>query len=195
MKFKKFFENIIDIDSSQIEVVYDKAKIAVNLVKKYKPDLLKNVSVIANLTSGAYGVYTHFKVKGKNVSASGIVYDGEEKKIELNQLPQQLLHQKFPNVNPNKLQKGDVVKVNINRILNDPRIKTDFETVKQIALTIVHESKHKQEVDETGKTSESGPMQAEREFLMILEKPEVSEEIKRELIKFPKTSRTVGTLF
>ena len=83
----------------------------------------------------------------------------------------------------------------IQRILNDPRIDTDFETVKQIAAVIVHECTHKKEVDETGKTNEIGPKNAERQFLDFLNKPEVSKEIVQELLKYPNGSKTVGKLF
>lgn len=197
MKFKEFLkENIFgDVDASQIETIYDKAKIAVALVKKYKPELLKNISVIANLPSGAYGVYTHFKLKGQSKNPSGIVYKNKENNVPLNQLPKQVIAQHFPNINPSKLEKGDVIKVNIQGVLNNPNIKTDFETVKQIAGIIVHECVHKEEVDKTGQTSETNPERIQREFLQFLDKPEVAKEIAQELLKYPASSKSVGKLF
>lgn len=194
MKFKEFFNTMSssDVDSSQIENFYDKAKIAVALVKKYHPELLEKISVIANLPSGAYGVYTHFEVENKP-NASGITFN--KNNVNLNELPEQLLKKHYPNIRKDQFDKGDIIKINIQRILNDPRIDTDFETVKQIAAVIVHECTHKKEVDETGKTNEIGPKNAERQFLDFLNKPEVSKEIVQELLKYPSGSKTVGKLF
>jgi len=61
ISWQQFIENLIttkrNIDSSQIQTIYGKANIAVELAKMYNPDLLSQVSVIANLASGAYGIY------------------------------------------------------------------------------------------------------------------------------------------
>ena len=45
------------LDEKQIDILYNKAHIAVELVRMYNPNLLNNISTIANLVSGAYGIY------------------------------------------------------------------------------------------------------------------------------------------
>lgn len=61
ISWRYFLENIVttrkNIDYSQIESIYNKAHIAVELVRMYQPELLGQVAIIANLASGAYGVY------------------------------------------------------------------------------------------------------------------------------------------
>lgn len=81
-------ENIVttrrNIDSSQIETIYNKAHIAVDLVKLYQPNLLEKISVIANLASGAYGIYN----SGENAETGDTIHINvrrimQEKETEL----------------------------------------------------------------------------------------------------------------
>lgn len=57
----RFLESLVttrhNVDSSQIESIYNKAHIAVELVKMYRPELFNQIAVVANLASGAYGIY------------------------------------------------------------------------------------------------------------------------------------------
>lgn len=61
ISWKQFLENIVttrsNVDYSQIQTVYDKAHIAIDLIKMYEPQIMDNIAVVANLASGAYGVY------------------------------------------------------------------------------------------------------------------------------------------
>lgn len=176
-----------DVDDSAIIRAYDKARIAVNLVKKYRPQVFQNISVISNLASGAYGVFTHFEIDDGH---SGLVR-GKPHKAELNQIPKQMIQQAHPGINPALLEKGEAIKINIQRILNDPKINSDLEAVIQIASTIIHESVHEMEVREKGTTSEVGPQAAEKEFVQFCQRPEIRQEIIDSLNKYPATSRKV----
>src|SRR5882672_10828771 len=61
ISWKRFLENIVttrkNVDYSQIQTVYNKAHIAIDLIKMYQPQIMDNIAVVANLASGAYGVY------------------------------------------------------------------------------------------------------------------------------------------
>lgn len=85
MNFKVWLENLQNLDAKAVIQIYDKAKISVDLVKKYHPELLNSISVIANLSSGAYGVYTHFGVNQPYVG------QGKMSNIELKNLPKELI--------------------------------------------------------------------------------------------------------
>ena len=71
MNFKKWLEqNTVgtdQVDERQINAIYDKAKYAVQLVRMYDKNLLKNISTIAPLTSSVYGMYS----SGENKKAIG----------------------------------------------------------------------------------------------------------------------------
>jgi len=61
ISWTQFLENIVttrkDVDYSQIQTVYNKAHIAIDLIKMYEPQIMANIAIVANLASGAYGVY------------------------------------------------------------------------------------------------------------------------------------------
>ena len=58
MKFRAWLFEQSDLpDYGEIESIYDKARVAVQIVKLYNPKLIENISTIANLASGAYGLH------------------------------------------------------------------------------------------------------------------------------------------
>ena len=78
-------------------------------------------------------------------------------------LPKAVLKQYFPEIDEREIRESDTIHVNIRRILQEA--SSDLDAVLQIASTIVHESTHESEKEQTGKTSEVGPTAAEREFM------------------------------
>jgi hypothetical protein len=153
------------VEESEIDRLYDKAHISVELVREYKPELLYNISIIANLATGAYGLYN----SGENKK----VLQGRTERLIFNQkhlqqhdvdiLPKAVLKQYFPEIDEREIRESDTIHVNIRRILQEA--SSDLDAVLQIASTIVHESTHESEKEQTGKTSEVGPTAAEREFM------------------------------
>lgn len=181
ISFIKYLEDntALQLDDTPITRIYDKAKISVGLVRKYNPDILSGISVIANLGSGAYGVYTHYSSEDKRS-----IYFGKN-------IPNNLIKKMYPDVPDDDLKKGDVIRVNVNRILNDPKVNSDLDAVMQIAATIVHEATHAQEVAKTGVTNETMPEKNERAFIALMQKPDINKEIIVALLRFPQSSRKV----
>lgn len=162
MDFKEFFHQV---DSKQIESVYNQAKIAVDLVNMYNPHLLNNISTIADLSSGAYGIYNsgeNKKVLPPNIEQS-LIYYGKINKNNIGNIPKKTIKQYYPDIPENAIQSSDTVRINIRRILRES--KTALEAILQIASTIVHECTHEIEREMQGWTSESGPIAAERNFM------------------------------
>ena len=165
MEFKNWFgEQDTEVDETEIDRLYDKAHISVELVREYKPDLLNNISTIANLASGAYGLYN--SGENKKVLPTNAKFIFDQKHIDPNTidlLPKSVIKQQFPEIDEKRIKESDTIHVNINRIVKES--KTDWDAVLQIAATIIHESTHEMEREETGQTSEVGPQRAEREFM------------------------------
>lgn len=150
----------------QINSVYDKAHIAIEIAQAYsqekQPGLLANVTTIANLASGAYGLYNSAENQKKlppNIER-WLIYKGI-KKEDINKLPYVIL--KKWGVDPKQVQIGDTIHVNVRRILSQS--KNDLDAVLQIASTTIHESVHEREREFTGTSSENGPKLAEQEFM------------------------------
>ena len=134
------------------------------MVREYKPELLNNVSTIANLASGAYGLYNSGENKKVLPTNAKFIFDQKHidpKTIDL--LPKSVIKQQFPEIDEKQIKESDTIHVNISRIVKES--KTDLDAVLQIASTIVHECTHEMEREETGQTSEVGPQRAEREFM------------------------------
>jgi hypothetical protein len=80
--FKEFLAAQPNINESGIDSLYNKAHIAVELARDYvqrsgNKELLNNIAVIANLSSGAYGVYNsaeNKKILPKPLEQSLIYY-------------------------------------------------------------------------------------------------------------------------
>lgn len=176
----EFFQGKTDF--SQIERIYKKANMSVDLARKYKPtiprvkqlmkmlkidNVLENISTIANLPSGAYGYY----------------FSGENKKIIPPEMQKFIYFQNvrnFGNIPKSELAKrldpkivdqikhSDTIHVNVQRILKDS--KDDREAILKIASVIVHEAVHELEREATGDTNEILPVQAQEDFMRQAEK-------------------------
>ncbi|NIQ16988.1 MAG: hypothetical protein GTO02_22175, partial [Candidatus Dadabacteria bacterium] len=127
------------VDERQIDQVYSKAHIAVEIVKMYNPRLLDNIAVIANLASGAYGVYNsaeNQKFIPKGIE-DNLIYYGRIDKKRLDTIPKKTLAQYYPQA-ANQIKESDTIHVNVRRIMQES--ESDFEAVIQIASTIIHEA-------------------------------------------------------
>jgi len=167
MNFKEWFSTQdTQVDERQIDAVYDKAHIAVDLVRSYRPQLLTNISTIANLATGAYGMYNsaeNQKVLPPDVER-WLIYRGVNKN-ELGNIPS-MIYQKY-GVNPQNIKSNNTIHVNVKRIISQAR--TELEAVLQIAATIVHEATHSIERESSGLTDEIDPKAAERQFMREME--------------------------
>jgi len=161
----EFVQSQKNIDEKQIDALYDKAHIAVELVRWYKPELLENIASIANLASGAYGVYNsgeNRKLLPKPIEQR-MLYYGKVNRHNLDMIPKSTLRKYFPDVPEDQIQDSDTIHINIRRIVNE--FQGDLERVLEIAATIVHETTHEIERETQGWTSEAGPQAAEKEFM------------------------------
>lgn len=166
--FKEFLQGP-NIDESQIDSVYNKAHIAVQLARAYdqmadRRDLLNNISVIANLASGAYGVYN----SGENKKVippqlqQALIYYGKVTPQNIHNIPRATIKQYYPQIQDNQIKSTDTIHVNIRRILNE--FPNDEDRIKEIASTVLHEATHEWERENYGKTSEVGPLKTEAAF-------------------------------
>lgn len=196
MKFKKWLENINTlnndlVDDSQINRVYDKAKIAVEIVKMYSKEtnkkLLNNISTIANLANGAYGLYNskyNKKVISQNATQKIRFKFGDEvfSSNKINNIPEVVIKRYMPELRDEDIIPSDVIFVNVSRIVKE--LGDSIQAVIEIASTIVHESTHEKEREETGKTSEIKPQQEEKLF-----KDWFIKNKNRILIKYPRLQK------
>jgi hypothetical protein len=175
MKFKKWFEaNTLNndlVDDSQINRVYDKAKIAVDIVRMYSKEtnkkILNNISTIANLASGAYGLYNskyNKKVISQNAAQKIRFKFGSDifTSNKINNIPEVVMKRYIPDLRDEEVTPSDVIFVNVSRIIKE--FGDSIDAVFQIASTIIHESTHEKEREETGQTSEVKPQQEEKLF-------------------------------
>jgi len=175
MKFKKWFEaNTLNndlVDDSQINRVYDKAKIAVDIVRMYSKEtnkkILNNISTIANLASGAYGLYNskyNKKVISQNAAQKIRFKFGSDifTSNKINNIPEVVMKRYIPDLRDEEVIPSDVIFVNVSRIIKE--FGDSIDAVFQIASTIIHESTHEKEREETGQTSEVKPQQEEKLF-------------------------------
>lgn len=163
------------VDSSQIERLYDKAKISVRLVQEFdktlpKEDkLLNKINTILPLSSGVYGLYMskeNKKVIGKQVMDRLKLMFPKDMMLnqKINQIPLVVLRKYLPDVDEKLIQPSDTIHVNVQKILSDT--KNDHkQAIIQIAATIVHEAKHNDEFHDTGKTNEIQPEKFESKFI------------------------------
>ena len=152
-------------DERQLDQLYSKAHVATEIVNLYNPRILDNIAVIANLASGAYGVYNsgeNQKILPKDVETN-LIYYGRVNKRQLDNIPKKTLMQYYPQVPQNSIRESDTIHVNVRRIMQEKG--SDFEAIMEIASTIIHEATHEMERETTGTTSEAGPMAAEQKFV------------------------------
>jgi hypothetical protein len=165
------------VDERQIDSAYNKAKYAVQLVRLYdsmtNQRLLTNISTIATLQSGAYGLYN----SGENRKAIGPEIANKIKmkfgndiflNHKLDHVPNAVIKQYIPDVDVRRIQPSDVIRVNVQKHL--AAHGDTIEAILEIASTIVHECTHELELQNTGKTSEAGPVAAEHTFMNWVDK-------------------------
>jgi hypothetical protein len=192
LNFRDWVNTQVEVDESEIDQLYDKSKISVELVKMYKPELLQNVSTIASLSGPhagrAYGLYN----SGEN---QDIIDSAEEQRLiwrsggrltkdRLKGIQPKILQQYYPDLDMRKVNPGDTIHVNIPKILRDPQVQSDYDAVVQIASTIVHECTHDDEFRKRNQTSELGPDREQAEFSRWLNRPDVQDHIQKRLQQF-----------
>lgn len=161
-----------NVDERQIDAAYKNAKYSVQLVRLYdkltNQTLLKNISTIALLQSGAYGLYSsseNKKIIGPSVVNKLKMKFGPDILMthKLNTVPNAVIKKYIPDIDVNQLQPSDVIRVNVQKHLTTHGDSLD--AILEIASTIVHECTHELELQTTGATSEVGPTQAEKRFM------------------------------
>jgi hypothetical protein len=178
MRFKLWLETVAGtlgtelVDESQIDSIYDKAKISVKLVQLYSREnrikLLNNISTIANLSSGAYGLYNsagNKKVINQNAMQKIRLKFGDDvfKNNKINNIPEVVIKKYIPDIQDADVQQSDVIYVNVNRIIKE--LGDTSQAILEIASTIVHEATHEKEREEKGYTNETIPVMEEKKFL------------------------------
>lgn len=179
MEFRNWMElNTLGTDEveSRIDSLYDKAKYAIKLAQEYvktlsgaERNLLKNISTVAPLNSGVYGLYN--SAENKAVLGPGVANkirfkfgpDAIRQQNNLQRLPAAVISQYLPDVDPRQIAPSDVIHVNVQKIVRE--LGDTAASVMEIASTIIHEATHEMEYRTTGKTSEVGPKNAEARFM------------------------------
>lgn len=156
---------------SQIDTLYDKAKYAIKLVQLYgkatNQRILHNISTIAPLNSGVYGLYNsgeNKKIIGP-AAASKIKFKFGQDALQnqnLHKLPHSVIKQHIPDIDEKQIAPSDVIHVNVRKIVAE--MGDTPAAVVEIASTIIHEAIHEIEFQTTGKTDEIGPKKAEDAF-------------------------------
>lgn len=181
MNFRAWMEQTTlgteDVDERQLDAAYDKAKYAVKLVRLYDKStnqrLLTNISTIATLNQGVYGLYS----SGENKRVIGAAAAGKLRmkfgadvmtNHSLDRVPTVVIKKYVPDVDERQIQPSDVIHVNVQKHLATHG--DSMAAVLEIASTIVHECTHELEMQTTGKTSEVGPQAAERAFMAWVQK-------------------------
>ena len=164
MRFKDFLrENMTlgteNVDSTQIEAAYNKAKLSVKLVQLYDSStnqhLLKNINTIATLGSGVFGMYMSHENRraiGKNLVDQFKLLFPQDMMLgqKLQTLPSAVIKQYFPNVNERDLQPSDTIRVNVHNIVS--KFGDTKEAIVEIASTIIHEATHDIDFHNNNKT-------------------------------------------
>lgn len=159
------------VDDRQIDSIYNKAKYSVKLVQLYSKltgqKILNNISTIAPLSQGVYGLYNsseNKKVIGPSV-ANKVKFKFGQNMLDqnkLNTLPNVVIKQHIPDIDINQIKPSVVIHVNVQKIVRE--LGDTKNTVIEIASTIIHEATHDLEYQSTGKTNEIGPKNAEAKF-------------------------------
>jgi hypothetical protein len=185
MNFKKWFEQATlgteMVDESKIDSLYNKARVSVQIVQMYdqtrsadpksppdKRKLLLNINTIAPLASGVYGMYMsseNKKIIGPEVlNRMKLIFPKDAMLAQkLQTLPTSIIKKYAPDIDEKKIQPSDTIHVNVQRIIKE--FGDSPKAVIEIASTIVHEATHELEREFYGRTDETGPVKAERDFL------------------------------
>ena len=166
-----------EVDERQIDAAYDKAKYAVRLVRLYDKmtgqRLLTNISTIATLNQGVYGLYN--SGENKRVIGPGAVNKLRMKfgdqviaSHSLDRVPMAVIKKYVPDIDERQIQPSDIIHVNVQKHLSAHG--DSMAAVLEIASTIVHECTHELEMQSTGRTSEAGPLAAEKAFMAWVNK-------------------------
>lgn len=165
-----------DVDASQIESLYGKARQSVELAREYDetmpPDqqVLRDVSTIANLATGAaYGIFMSgetSKAIGQDVTNNlKLIYPNDPmlgRKVQ--KLPKatilKTLQQKNVNVNAKDIMPSDVIRVDIRRHL--AKYGDTPAAVIEIASTIIHEATHVKQFEDEGHTEDGAGTRVEQ---------------------------------
>lgn len=185
LKFEEWASNTVGTDNveSKIDHLYDKAKLAIKIVQMYSKEewpnasrsifgkqvgsLLRNVSTVAPLSAGVYGLYNsgeNKKVIGPKIANQIKFKFGNNilQQNKINRLPNTVIKQYIPEIDENQLIPSDVVHVNVQRIVRE--LGDSKEAILEIASTIAHEAVHSIEFQEFGKTGETRTRQVELQF-------------------------------
>lgn len=166
LSFIEWMGNTVGTENveSKIDHLYDKAKFAIKIVQIYSKEnrlnLLRNISTIAPLNSGVYGLYNsseNKKVIGPKI-ANQIKFKFGNNIVQQNnmhKLPNAVVKQYLPDIDTNQLIPSDVIHVNVQKIVRE--LGNTRQAIIEIASTIVHEATHEIEFQNTGKTNEVGP--------------------------------------
>lgn len=174
MEFRKWLEEgVVGTDEvvSQIDGLYNRARYAIRLVQMYSKAtnqrLLHNISTIAPLNSGVYGLYN----SGENrrvigpAAANKIKFKFGADALQnqnLQKLPQKVIKQYVPDIDERQIAPSDVIHVNVRKIVSE--LGDTPEAIIEIASTIIHEATHEMEFQTNGRTDETGPKMAEAKF-------------------------------
>ncbi len=173
LRFTEWMPSTAGTDNveSKIDYLYNKAKFAIKIVQIYSKEqrlgLLKNISTIAPLNSGVYGLYNsgeNKKIIGPKI-ANQIKFTFGNNALQqnkINKLPNAVVKQYIPDIDENQLIPSDIIHVNVQRIVRE--LGDSKEAIIEIASTIIHEATHSIEFQKLGKTDERNPKQAELNF-------------------------------
>lgn len=162
---------------SKIDQIYDKAKYSIKLVQIYNKQtnqrLLNNITTIAPLQSGVYGLYNsaeNKKVIGPSIANKINFKFGQNvlNQNSLQTLPNTVIKKYIPDIDEKQLVPSDVIHVNVRKIVQE--LGDGIPAIIEIASTIVHEATHEIEFQATGKTNEIGPKKAEKAFKIWVQK-------------------------
>jgi hypothetical protein len=181
MQFRIWLEqNTLGTDEvvSQIDGLYDKAKYAIKIAQMYVKsskdpnvkNLLKNISTIAPLNSGVYGLYNSAENKAvigrpaANRTRFTFNQDLLKQQDKIQKLPIAVIRQYMPDIDPSQIIPSDVIHVNVQSIVSE--LGDSIEAVLEIASTIIHEATHDMNYRNTGKSPEADSKAAETPFLL-----------------------------
>ena len=142
---------------------------------------LLNIATIAPLSGTVYGLFNsreNQRILDKDVRKAGIAFNANRPITQedysnqevLKNLSYNVIKQKYPDVDVNKIHDSSIVHVNVPAIINKLQSSglsgKDLERaiIIQIASTIIHESTHQLERAWLGHTEEGGPEEAEKRF-------------------------------
>jgi hypothetical protein len=142
---------------------------------------LLNIGLIAPLSGTVYGLFNskeNQRILDKDVRKKGIAFsanrpltnDDYGNQDVLKNLSFNVMKQRFPDIDPNKIHDSAVIHVNVPSIINNLHRsglqgkELEKAIIKEIAKTIVHESTHQLERTWLGHTEEGGPQESEKRF-------------------------------